>query len=95
MKKRPNLSENWIAAQASIKVNFHLNSLTMEELDAMLLSVLIRKQRIRLKNQRKPYQRMGRKGRDSIENHFMLSKIAVHLKTQMNPQMKKEPLNFF
>ena len=59
----------------------------------MHLSVLIRKQRIKLKRQRKPKQITGRKGRDSIENNFMLSKIAVHLKAHMNPQMKKEPLN--
>ena len=84
------MSEDWIKAQVSIKVSFHLNALTMEELGTMHQSVLTR---IRLKRQRKPKQITGRKGRDSIENHFMLSKIAVHLKTQMNPQMKKEPLN--
>ena len=67
----------------------------MEELDIMLISVLIRRQRIKLKRQRKPYQRTGRKGIDTGENHFMLSKIAVHLKTQMKPQMKKEPLNLY
>ena len=85
------MSEDWIEAQVSIKVNFHLNALTVAELGIMHLSVLIRKQRIGLKRQRK--KKTGRKGRDSIEDHFMLSKIAVHLKTQMNPQMKKEPLN--
>ena len=79
------MSENWIEAQANIKVNFHLNDLTVEELGTMLLSVLIRKQRITLKKQSKPKQITGRKGRDSGENHFMLSKIAVLLKTQMNP----------
>ena len=93
MKKRPNLSGNWIEAQVNIKEKFHLNSLTVEDLDTMLLSVLIRKQRIRLKNQRKPYQRIDIKGRDSIEILSMLNKIAVHLKTQMNPQVRKEPLN--
>ena len=67
----------------------------MEELDTMLLSVLIRKLGIRLKNQRKLYQRIGRKERNSIENLSMLNKTAVHLKTQMNPQVKKEPLNFY
>ena len=65
----------------------------MEELGTMHLSVIITKQRIILKRKSKPKQIAGRKGRDSIEVHFMLSKIAVHLKTQMNPQMKKEPLN--
>ena len=78
MKKRPNLSGNWVEAQVNIKVNFHLNALTMEELDTMLLSVLVRKQRIKVKNQRKPYQR---KGRDSIESISMLNKIVVHLRT--------------
>ena len=95
MKKRPNLSENWIEAQASIKVNFHLNALTVEELDTTHLSVLIRRQRIRLKRQRKPYQRTGRKGIDTGENHFMLSKTIVHLNAQMNPPMKREPLNLY
>ena len=54
MKRRPNLSENWIEAQVNINVNFHLNDLTMEELGTMHLSALIRKQRIKLKKQRKP-----------------------------------------
>ena len=67
----------------------------MEELDTMLLSALIRKQRIRLKNQRKPCQKTGSKGRDSIENIFMLSKTTVHLKAQMNPRMKREPMNLY
>ena len=43
----------------------------------------------------KTKQITGRKGRDSGENHFMLSKVAVLLKTQMNPQVKKEPLNLY
>ena len=73
------MSEDWKEAQESIKVKFHLNALTVEDLDTTHLSVLIRRQRIRLKNQRKPYQRTGRKGRDSIENHFMLSKIAKEM----------------
>ena len=60
-----------------------------------VLSVLIRKQGIRLKNKRKRYQRTGRKERNSIENLSILNKIAVHLKTQMNPQVKKEPLNLY
>ena len=42
MKKRPNLSEDWIEAQASIKVNFLLNALAVEELGTMHLSVLIK-----------------------------------------------------
>ena len=86
---------NWIEAQVNIKVNFHLNALTLEDLDTMLLSVLIRKLGIRLKNQRKPYQKTGRKGRDSIENPSMLSKIVVHLKTQLNSQVKKEHMNLY
>ena len=65
MKKRPNLSEDWKEAQASIKVNFHLNALTVEELDTTHLSVLIRKQRITLKKQSKPKQVTGRKERIS------------------------------
>ena len=85
--------EDWIKGQENIKVNFHLNSLTVEELGTMHLSVLIRKKIIRLKKQRKPKQITSRKGRDSIENHFMLNKTAVHLEAQMNPPMKKEPLN--
>ena len=89
------MSEDWIEAQAIIKVKFHLNALTMEDLDTAHLSVLIRRQRIRLKRQRKPYQRTGRKGIDTKENNFMLSKIVVHLKTQMKPQMKKETLNLY
>ena len=80
MKKRPNSSKNWIEAQVNLKVNFHLNALTMDELDTMLLSVLIRKLGIRLKNQRKLYQRTGRKERNSIENLSMLNKTAVYLK---------------
>ena len=67
----------------------------MEELDTMLLSVLIRKQGIRLKNQRKLHQITGKKERNSIENISMLNKTTVHLKTQMNPQVKKEHLNFY
>ena len=50
MKKRLNLSRNWIEAKVNIKVNFHSNALTVEELDTMLLSVLMRKQGIRLMN---------------------------------------------
>ena len=88
------MSEDWIEAQVSTKVIFHLNALTVEELGTMHRRVLTRKQRIKLKRQRKPKQITSRKGRDSKEDHFMLSKIAVHLKTQMNHQMKKEPLNF-
>ena len=80
------MSRNQIEAQVNIKVNFCLNALTVEELDTMLLSVLIRKQRITVKNQRKPYIR---KGRDSIESLSIFSKTAVHLKTRMNPQVKK------
>ena len=87
------MSKYWIEAQATINVNFHLNALTVEELGTMYLSVLLRKQRISVKRQRKPKQIIGKKGIYSIENHFMLSKITVHLKTQMNPQMKKKPLN--
>ena len=95
MKKRPSFSRNWTEPQVNIKVKFHSNALTMEELDTMLLSVLIRKQGIRLMNQRKLHQRTGRKERNSIENLTMFNKTAVHLKTQMNPQVKKEPLNFY
>ena len=81
MKKRQNLSKDWIEAQVSIKVSFHLNDFTMEELGTMHQSVLTRKQIIGLKRQRKPKQITSRKGRDSIENHFMLRKIAVHPKS--------------
>ena len=31
MKKKPNLSEDWIEAQVNTKVNFHLIALIMEE----------------------------------------------------------------
>ena len=43
MKKRLNFSRNWIEAQVNTKVNFLSSSLTMEELEIMLLSVLTRK----------------------------------------------------
>ena len=86
---------SWIKAQVSIKVNFHLNVSIVEELDTMLLSVLIRKQRIRLRNQRRLYLTTSRKGRDSIEKFSMISKIAVHQKTQLNFQVKKEHQNLF
>ena len=95
MKKRPNLSRNWIEAQVNIKVNFHSNALTVEYLDTMLLSFLIRKQGIRIMNQRKIHQRTGRKEINLVENPSMLNKTTVHLKTQMNPQVKKKPLNFY
>ena len=95
INKRLNLSRNGIEAQVNTKVNFLSNSLTMEELDTMLLSVLIRKQGIRLMNQRKLHQRTGRKEINSIENLIMFNKTTMHLKTQMNPQVNKEPLNFY
>ena len=84
------MSEDWIEAQVSIKISFHLNALIMEELGTMHQIFLTR---IGLKRQIKPKQITGRKGRDSIENYSMLSKIAVLLKTRMNPQMNKKPLN--
>jgi len=43
MKKRLNLSRNWIEAQVDTKVNIPSNALTVEELDIMLLNVLTRK----------------------------------------------------
>ena len=95
MKKRLNLSRNWIEVQENTKVNFLSNALTVEELDTMLLSVLIRKQGIGLKNQRKLHQRTSKKERNSIENPSMLNKTTVHLKTQMNPKVKKEPMNSY
>ena len=93
MKKRLNSSEYWIEAQVITKVKFHLSALIVVEWGTMLQNVPIRELRTNHKRQRKPKQITGIKGRDLIENRFMLSKIAVHLKAQMNPQMKKEPLN--
>ena len=89
------MSRNWIEVQVNTKLNFLSNALTVEELDTMLLSVLIRKQGIRLKIQRKINQRTGRRERISAENPFMLNKTTTHLKIQMKSQVKMEPLNFY
>ena len=49
----------------------------------------------KVRNQRKIHKKTGKKERNSVENPSMLNKTAVHLKTQMDPQVKKEPLNFY
>ena len=43
----------------------------------------------------KIHKKTGRKERSSAKNPSMLNKTTVHPKTLMNPQVKKEPLNFY
>ena len=95
MNKRPNFSEDYIEAQASIKVKFHLNALTMEEWGTMHLNVLIRKWRISQEGKRKPISAASQKGTDLIEDLFMFNKTVVHLRAQMTPPMKREHQNSF
>ena len=54
-----------------------------------------KKVRSQAQESEKTHQRTGRKERNSAENPFMITKTAMHLKTQMNPQVKKEPQNFY
>ena len=73
------MSRNWIDAQVNTKVNSPSNDLTVEEWDTMLLSVLTRKQGIKLKSQRKINQRTGRRERSLEENLSMLKKTEIDM----------------
>ena len=86
------MSEDWIEAQASIKVKFHLNALTMEEWVNMLQNIPIREKRTNHKRQRKKIN-TWKKGKRFNRKSFYAHQDRSASETQMNPQMKKEPLN--